>query len=36
VLVVGVAAWWELLARGGSAAELFGFPASSTPVDVVS
>lgn len=27
--------WCELLARGGSAAELFGFPATGTAVDVV-
>jgi len=26
--------WYELLARGGSAAELFGFPAPATPVEV--
>jgi len=27
--------WYELLARGGSAAELFGFPAPGAPVEVV-
>ncbi len=27
--------WYELLARGGNAAELFGFPTAGTPVDVV-
>ena len=27
--------WCELLARGGSAAELFGFPAPGTPIEVI-
>lgn len=31
----GVIRWYDLLARGGNAAELFGFPAAGTPVEVL-